>query len=260
MKRFLVNILRQFVYFIVTSNSKLPAILESEFQYMQGKGFVGTVEDEAKIALEFISRSGIKIPVVLDIGANVGSYSLAIRKFAPEATIFAFEPSSVARKKLVDRFLGDNLLAIVPLALGKTKSKGILWSDTQGSGLASLSKRKLDHFGIYFDQSESVDVVTLDSWANSNKIRPNLIKIDVEGHELDVLEGGCNTLAQTQVVQFEFGGTCIDTRTFFKDYWYFLTNAGFTLYRISQGGPIRIPHYSEQDECFRFTNYLAVRG
>ena len=125
--------------------------------------------------------------------------------------------------------------------------------------MASLAKRRLEHFGIDFSQSESVEVVTLDSWASSTKVVPSLIKMDVEGHELDVLKGGFKTLALAQVVQFEFGGCNIDTRTFFQDFWYLLTEAGFQIHRISEGGPIRISHYSEQEECFRTTNYLAVR-
>ena len=84
--------------------------------------------------------------------------------------------------------------------------------------------------------------------------------MDVEGHELDVLKGGFKTLALAKVVQFEFGGCNIDTRTFFQDFWYLLTEAGFQIHRISEGGPIHISHYSEQEECFRTTNYLAVRG
>ena len=260
MKRLLLKILRKAVQVIAKSNSTLPSIFEVDMQHMQGKGSGGgTTEVEAKMALDFVSRIGIKKPVVLDIGANIGSYSEAIRKFAPQATVFAFEPSSVARKRLEDRFIGDSSVVIVPLALGSKNSKGTLWSDAPGSGLASLTKRRLEHFGIDFSQSESVDVVTLDSWANSKNVIPNLIKMDIEGHELDVLKGGLKTLALTQVVQFEFGGCNIDTRTFFQDFWYLLTEAGFAIYRISVGGPFRVSRYSELDECFRTTNYLAVR-
>jgi FkbM family methyltransferase len=260
MKRILLKILRKVVQLIANSNSKLPSILEIDLQNMQGKGSGGgSTEIEAKIALDFISRSGIKKPVVLDIGANIGLYSEAIREYAPEATVFAFEPSSAARNKLEERFIEDNSVVVIPLALGITNSKETLWSNTPGSGLASLTKRRLEHFGTDFSQAESVDVVTLDSWISSRKVVPNLIKMDVEGHELDVLMGGLNTLTLAQVVQFEFGGCNIDTRTFFQDFWYLLTDAGFALYRISDSGPVRIPQYSELDECFRTTNYLAVR-
>ena len=260
MKRITLKILHKVVLLIAKCNPRFPYQLEIALQNMQGKGSgAGSTEIEAKMALDFITRSGIKNPVVLDIGANIGSYSEAIRKLAPRSEVFAFEPSSVARKKLEERFILDNSVVVIPIALGIKNSKETLWSDSPGSRLASLTKRRIEHFGIDFSQAESVDVVTLDSWINSTKVVPNLIKMDVEGHELDVLMGGLNTLTLVQVVQFEFGGCNIDTRTFFQDFWYLLTDAGFILYRISESGPVRISCYSEQDEYFRTTNYLAVR-
>jgi FkbM family methyltransferase len=259
-RRFLIKFLRKVVWLIAKTNPKLPALLEIELQHVQGKGSGSrTTELEAKMALNFVSWNNTNKLVVLDIGANIGSYSEAIRKFAPQATVFAFEPSSVARRSLENRFIGDSSVTIVPIALGSKNSNETLWSDIPGSLLASLTKRRLDHFGTEFSQSESVEVVTLDSWAISTKVVPNLIKIDVEGHELEVLKGGFKTLTLAKVIQFEFGGCNIDTRTFFQDFWYLLTEAGFQIHRISERGPVRISHYSEQDECFKTTNYLAVR-
>jgi FkbM family methyltransferase len=260
MSKFLLKVIRKIVLLIAESNPKLPAVLEIDLQRMQGKGFgADSVELEAKTALEFIFHYGVKNPVVLDIGANIGTYSEAILKYAPNATIFAFEPSSVARKALEDRFFGNNAVKVEPFALGSEASTETLWSDVAGSGLASLTKRKLEHFGIDFSHSERVDVATLDSWAQASEVVPNLIKIDVEGHELDVLKGGLNTLAIAQVIQFEFGGCNIDTRTFFQDFWYLFAEAGFAIYRVSRDRPIHISQYSEADECFRTTNFLAVK-
>lgn len=241
-------------------NSRLPSALELAIQEIQGKGAGGfSLDDEAKTAIDFLPQSFRQNPVVLDIGANVGNYSAAILRISPQSTVYAFEPSSVARKKLQERFMGNDSVKIVPLALGSTISVGTLWSDQAGSGMGSLTKRNLTHFGVDFEHSESVEVTTLDTWARSNLITPALIKMDVEGHELDVLKGGMKTLASAQVVQFEFGGCNIDTRTFFQDFWYLFTQAGFAIYRISVAGPIHITHYSERDECFRTTNYLAVK-
>ena len=108
MKRISLKILRKVVQLITKCNPKFPYQLEIASQNIQGKGSGAfSTEVEAKIALDFITRSGIKKPVVLDIGANIGSYSEAIRKSAPQSKVFAFEPSSVARKKLQERFIGD---------------------------------------------------------------------------------------------------------------------------------------------------------
>lgn len=260
MKRFLFKVLRKIFRLTLRINRKIPSILEVEMQNIQGKGSGGfSVDIEAKIAIDFLSRRNIEKLVVLDIGANTGTYSEAILKIAPQTTIFAFEPSSAARKKLENKFLGNSSVRIVPFAVGNSISTETLWSDMPGSGLGSLTKRKLEHINVDFNHSESIEVTTLDSWSDSTNIVPHLIKMDVEGHELDVLKGGHKTLAFAQVVQFEFGGCNIDTRTFFQDFWYLLTAAGFAIYRISAAGPIHISHYTEREECFRTTNYLAVR-
>jgi FkbM family methyltransferase len=260
MERFLLKVLRKVVQLVAKTNSKLPLLIEIDLQHMQGKGSGGdSTEVEAREALKFMLQTNKSNPIVLDVGANIGLYSEAVRRNAPQATVFAFEPSSNARKILEEKFIGDSSVTIVPLALGSSNSNQTLWTDSPGSGLASLTKRRLEHFGIDFNQSERVDVVTLDAWADSINVVPTLIKMDVEGHELDVMKGGLKTLAATQVIQFEFGGCNIDTRTFFQDFWYLLTDLGFSIYRISQCGPIKLKQYSETDECFRTTNYLAVR-
>jgi len=261
MKKFFLMFLRKLVHFVAMLNPKLPPILERDLQKIQGKGYgVESVIVEARVALDFLSRHNIKTPIVLDVGANIGNYSEAIRSLAPEAKIFAFEPSSFARQILEKRFSDDNLVEVVPFALGRKNSREILWSDNPGSGLASLTRRRLDHYGIDLNESEIVEVCTLDSWVEAQNIYPNFIKLDVEGHELDVLLGGVKTLESVEVVQFEFGGCNIDTRTFFQDFWYFLSSFGFSIYRISEKEPLHISKYSELDECFRTTNYLAVKA
>ena len=93
---------------------------------------------------------------------------------------------------------------------------------------------------------------------NSQQI--DICKIDIEGHELDALVGFGEAIKHISVIQFEFGGCNIDTRTFFQDFWYFFQEKGFDLYRISPIGLIHIPRYRELDEFFFITtNYLAKR-
>lgn len=257
----ILKVIRGLVRLIAKLHPKLPQILELDLKHVQGKGIgAGSVELEAKSALEFLKSLGIEKPIVIDVGANNGNYSEEVLKLNSYARIFAFEPSQKAREFLGQKFKDDSRVKIISSALGKTESKKTLWSDVAGSGLASLTKRRLEHFGIEFNHSEEVEVTTLDKWIEFAQINPNLIKIDVEGHELDVLKGGLKTLSVAQVIQFEFGGCNIDTRTFFQDFWYLLTPLGFTIYRIAKTRPIQIVNYSEEDEYFMTTNYLAVRN
>lgn len=252
--------IRSTVALMAKLHRSLPAMLEKDLKKIQGKGFGSkSVFIEAKVCLEFLEKLGVRDPVVLDVGANIGNYSDAILKIKPGSRVFAFEPSTAAREVLKARFEGNSRVQISALALGIENSRQSLWSDAAGSGLASLTRRRLDHFGINVNFSESVEVSTLDDWLETNLVRPDLVKLDVEGHELDVLKGSLKSLSLIKVIQFEFGGCNIDTRTFFQDFWYLLGSEGFTLFRVSNHGPIRIHAYSEDDECFTATNYVAVR-
>ncbi len=260
MKEIIFKVLRLLVRMISRINAQLPGILEIDLKHLQGKGRGATsVALEAEAAISFLGDRGLPTPVVFDIGANIGLYSEAVLQIIPHAHVYAFEPSSQARKELEGRFSGNSQVVVIPLALGEQKKNATLWSDAAGSGLASLTKRRLDHFNILFDYSEEVEVTTLDEWIGNSQVTPDLIKLDVEGHELDVLKGGIKTLALAKVVQFEFGGCNIDSRTFFQDFWYLFIDAGFSLYRISPKGPIKVSHYSEEDEYFSCTNYLAIK-
>lgn len=121
--------------------------------------------------------------------------------------------------------------------------------------MTSLYNRRIDHFGVHlFNQGNAV-FTTIDQYCNKNKIdRVHFMKIDVEGHELKVIEGGQNS--NIDFIQFEFGGTDIDSRTFFQDFWYLLHDR-YKLFRIFRNGLYEIREYNEQLEIFSCTNYLA---
>ena len=143
-------------------------------------------------------------------------------------------------------------------AVGNFNGETELYYDFESSGMASLSKRRLDHFDIKFNESEVVNVTTLDSWTSLVQVIPEFMKIDVEGHELDVLKGALEIISRVKLIQFEFGGCNIDTRTYFQDFYYFFKDLDFQLYRITPNGLLQIQQYSEDDEYFGTTNYLAL--
>ena len=261
MRRIALKLVRILVRLLARLHFSLPMTLEIDMKRMQGKGDGGgTFEREVNASLKFLNQLGVASPIVLDVGANIGLYSEAFLRSCPSAKIYAFEPSSTARALLIERLSIFPQVSIIPLALGSESKVMTLYADTPGSGLASLSKRRLDHFGIKLQHDEEVKVTTLDVWIQSNQVKPDFLKLDIEGFELFALQGGLKELGSIKVIQFEFGGCNIDTRTFFQDFWYLLTGIGFRIYRISKSGPIEIKYYSEEDEYFSTTNFLAVKS
>jgi FkbM family methyltransferase len=237
--------------------------LAGEFERLaalaQGKGSGAfTSAHEVRMALAFC---GAEPRLAIDVGAHQGDYAAELRRWQPSLEIHLFEPSSAHRQALANRFAQDGGVVQVPAALAAQSGAATLYADRPGSGLASLTRRQLGHLGITFNSTESVQTLRFeDYWKHQLRGRPiDLVKIDVEGHELQVLQGFGAALACTRVVQFEFGGTHIDTRTFFRDFWFFFDERGFDLYRLAPCGPIPVRAYREADEAFVVTNYLAVR-
>jgi FkbM family methyltransferase len=227
---------------------------------IQGKGIASSsIAIEVVSVVSFLKSLKIDNPVIFDVGANIGLYTEALLKLMPSAIVFAFEPSTSAQKAFENRFDSHTNVHLIPIALGNENKALNLYSDKNGSGLASFTKRRIQHFGIEMNYVESVLCRKLDDWTLERGTYPDFIKIDVEGHELDVLNGALSVLSKVSVVQFEFGGCNIDTRTFFQDFWYFFATHGFSMYRITSSGVVSILSYSEEDEYFLTTNYLAVR-
>ncbi len=226
----------------------------------RGHGWgAATVHQEVAAALGVIDKASGDRFVAFDVGANKGEWSWELLRSVPSATVFASEPSSAAHRVLAAGAAHFTNMTVVQAAVGAIPGTATLWSESPGSGLASLTRRRLDHFGIHFGVAEEVDVISLDQWCDSQGIWPDLLKLDVEGHELDVLKGAQAVLPRVRVLQFEFGGCNIDTRCFFQDFFYLLTDAGFSLHRLGPRGLTPVPAYQEADECFETTNYFAIR-
>lgn len=239
---------------------KLLGKIERTVARRQGKGWgAGSVEHELRSAASLLGNA-TPVQLAIDVGGNVGNYTSAIRKLYPAAEVHTFEPAQTNIAILNNRFKDDTQVCVQPYALAGKAAEAVLYSDKPGSGLGSLTRRRLDHRGNDFDVAESVTTIVFDQyWNDTLGRRPiDLFKLDIEGHELDALQGSVEALEHTKLVQFEFGGCNIDTRTFFQDFWYFFTEREFSLYRITPAGLARIEKYRERDEFFSTTNYLAV--
>jgi FkbM family methyltransferase len=229
----------------------------------QGKGYgTSTCRREVAAAAACIPSENL---VVFDVGANTGHYS---REWLAQGNrslkeLYAFEPSTHNHKALTT--ITDPRFHLVKKALGRENGAFTLYYDAPGSGLASLTKRNLSFKdGREMSIEERVDVITVDEFLNQNNIPlVDLMKIDVEGHEYDVLQGAHQSIHSGRInaVAFEFGGTDIDTRVFFQDFWFFFQKHRFDLFRINPFfPPIKITRYHVSLESFDISNYLAIRS
>jgi FkbM family methyltransferase len=127
--------------------------------------------------------------VVFDIGANVGIYTLLFSAaVGPTGRVVAFEPWPPSLHYL-RQHLSLNKVAnasVVGSAVGRESGRVML---TAGEHSATVA--------VSSDGDIEVDAIRLDDFVEATTIEPDLIKIDVEGSEIAVLNGALATLRNT---------------------------------------------------------------
>lgn len=206
---------------------------------------------EDKNLLHLLLRDG---DTVLDVGANIGTISLTASGIVGSAgKVYAIEPhprTFVSLKSNIALNQRTNIDAI-NVALG-AHSGTIHFSDSTDD-----SQNAVIHLSELRSQFLEVPVRRMDDLP-LGKIPITLLKIDVEGYEKIVLEGGPETLARTSYIYLEaydrffarFGYTCIQL-------WELLREHGFQVYRFQGGRYLApIPMDFESSRC---ENFIAIK-
>lgn len=209
-----------------------------------GVGNVGMLDGEmgmlAKLAPRW--RSLGANAVFIDVGANEGEYSSALRSLCPEAKLLAFEPHPATAARLRKRF--GSTVEVQALAMGTEAGCATLWDYPQqtGSKHASLFSGVIEGHHHSISSGVEVRVTSLDLFCEENGIdRIDHLKLDVEGAELACLRGGSRLIARECIgtVQFEFNSMNVTSRVFFHDFVDLLPR--FHFYRLLPHGLMELP-------------------
>lgn len=227
---------------------------------LQGKGAGSGWDLDAEVhaAARCIPRHN---PVLLDVGANYGQWSIGMARHFPAAQkLVLFEP----QPECVETLHGLKLPGQIIVAGGAGDRRGTqpFFVGLPGWQAASLYQRTETFFTAMAQRQITVDVYTIDEVMAELKIDfVDFAKLDIEGAELLALKGASGTLGRRAIaaLSFEFGSGNINSRTFFRDFWDLLTGYGFEIYRVlPSGGVVRIRAYYEDLEYFRgASNYVA---
>jgi FkbM family methyltransferase len=180
------------------------------------------------------------LAVALDVGANVGQHAERLRSLGFTGRIISFEPGTAAFKVLSGRAArspGD--WEVRNKALGAEPGVAIL-RVSQNSVSSSLLPVAEEHVRAEpraaTVSEEEVSVSTLDVETEAQEGGPFWLKLDVQGNELAVLQGGSTTLANTVAVQTEVSfASLYEGGTAWLDLCAYLQERGFTARYLEPG-------------------------
>ncbi len=199
--------------------------------------------------------------VVIDGGANRGDYSRAVfaeaRVAGVTAEVHAFEPSPACAAELRLKLGGEAGFYLVPLALSDHEGEATLHDGREGSSQASLVPRA-EHAGGGA-AAITVPLARLGDYLGAQGItRVDLLKLDVEGHELAALRGLGEYLRpeSVDVIQFEYGGVALDAGTTLRDLYRLLEARGYLLAKLFPQA-LELRDYRAWMEHYAYANYVA---
>ncbi len=203
------------------------------------------------------------IYTVFDVGANEGKYTKLIHSVITNAEIYAFEPHYKTYKLLNENVKAIQNVKTFNIAVSDKISKLKLFDyiEKDGSGHASLNSEIFSTVHKASTISHEVEAKTIDVISEENKLKQiDFLKIDVEGHELEVLKGAKKMLSNKKIsiIQFEFTQLNTTIKVFFKDFYELLSD-NYKIYRLLPNNMLEIKTYNPTfDEIFGYQNYVAI--
>lgn len=172
------------------------------FYYLKNDRYVGqrvVLGKYEPYETELILRQVKKGDVVVDVGANIGYYTVLLAQKAKK--VYAFEPDSINFEILKKNIKANGLENVVAIkaAVGSKEGKLGLYKSKENFGDHKLFQIPLGSAASPFDKRETVKIIKLDDFV---KEKVDLIKIDTQGWEPEVIEGAKNLIKKWKPVMF----------------------------------------------------------
>ena len=199
--------------------------------------------EDVAVFRRFVKPNG----VLLDVGANIGQYSLlACKLMGDSGKIYAFEPSADVRVRLQKNIALNSFstIEVVPCAVAASRGTMKFYPAHQegNQGVGSLMPAQAFRSEIRATEGVDVDVVSVDGFCEERGIdRVDILKIDVEGYDLEVLKGAEEVMrrnpemlimSEVEPLNLEqLGATA-------KDFYAFMASHGFDPW-YAEGGRLK---------------------
>lgn len=195
------------------------------------------------------------VEVIFDVGANIGQTSLFLNRHFPQADIFAFEPIQQTYEILKFNSIKTDKIKPFHYALGAKKSQKTIRirDNSELNTLVDSSNRAIAESEII----ETVKITTLDDFGRSNQISQiDILKMDVQGYELEVLFGGeyylSNNLINFVYSEVDFDKSNKECQNF-EDIYIYLEKFNFAF-----SGFYECFRWGDNKRFFKFCNALFV--
>tara|TARA_B110000305_G_C19339326_1_gene588244 strand:+ start:156 stop:878 length:723 start_codon:yes stop_codon:yes gene_type:complete len=183
------------------------------------------------------------IDIVLDVGASWGGYAKTLRRFGFKKEIISFEPISTSHKKLLKNSLNDeswrvHKKIIITDKVVKKLSINVSVDFDNSSLLNSTNLHIENHQDAKSLQQEETECDSLDSLIDHYDIHKKniMLKIDVQGSEMNVLKSGITNLKKFKLVQVELSlQPLYEKQILWKEIVDFMNDKGFDIWTIYPG-------------------------